>query len=120
MVSTLDYCVAWQRTSGRASLARVQLFELYMFATQHQLKRITRLERHVLSIGGTDQQVAIRLHRDPVTRTASIPPTLSDWFIQGNAFRFNESLHELQQVDALPTTFRDGVITAGFRFLGLA
>jgi len=60
------------------------------------------------------------LHRDLVTRTAPIATTLSGWFVQCNAFRFKERLQELQQVDTLPTTLRDRVITAGFRFLGFA
>jgi hypothetical protein len=96
------------------------LFKLYVFASQHQLKRITWLERHLLGIRGADQQLTIRLHCKTVIGAASISTTLSSWFVQCNAFGFKESLQKLQQVDAFPTTLRDGVVTAGFRFLGLA
>gem|GEM_PF-4686782 len=38
-----------------ASIGLVQSFELDVFVSQHQLKRITRLERQLLGIRGTNR-----------------------------------------------------------------
>src|SRR5579883_960867 len=114
-----DGCLVVPLTSRRASINWIQLFELDVFAPQHQLKRITRLEPDLLGVGGPDQQLTIRLHGNAVTRTAAAPLTLSGWPVQWHAFRFQKGLQKLHQVDALPTTLRHRVIAAGFRFLGL-